>query len=221
MAFASMYHKLKVKFQFLIDKRDRNIAIAYCKNMEEVIRETDYYYTKINPTRLSINERTEKGLLENISLTYGETPWETCINIIKELEIDKNDNFYDLGCGSGRMVFLVNRQFGIKSTGIDLIEDFIKISSHVSKTLELKKINFLNADFLKEDLSEGSIFYIASTCFDTALMEQIAEKLKEIKQGSRVVIITNEINCPHLRLYRSKRLNFSWSRDTAYFYEKV
>jgi SAM-dependent methyltransferase len=221
LGYARVYHYIRFKFKPLIDKKDRKIVSAYCKKIEPVIEETEHFYSKVNSISVSYSERKEKGLLENISLTYGETPWKTCVEIIKELEISKKDIFYDLGCGSGRLVFLFNRQFGIKSVGIDLIENFIKISNIVCKNLDLTKIKFINGNFLKKNLSDGTIFYITATCFDPDLVEQIADKLKEIKQKSKVIIITRQLNCEHLKLYKTKKFNFGWARDTAYFYEKV
>jgi SAM-dependent methyltransferase len=219
--FASVYHYIRYKFKYIIDKRDQQLVKTFCKNIGPVIRETENFYAKYNSTSISLNERKEKGLLENLSLTYGETPWEACVQILGDLEISRQDVFYDLGCGSGRLVFLINRKFGSKSIGIDLIENFIKISNIVCQNLDLKKIKFINADFLKKDLSDGTIFYITATCFEPELLEKISHKLKEIPLQAKVIIITRQLECEHLKLYLTKKYNFGWAKDTAYFYERV
>jgi SAM-dependent methyltransferase len=221
LAYARIYHYIRFKFRHRIEKKDKLAATDYCKNIEAVINETEHFYTKVHPINVSLTERKDRNLLGDTSLTYGETSWQAAIEIMNEIEIIPKDIFYDLGCGSGKLVFLVNAKFGIKCTGVDFIENFIKISNIVCKKLNLQKINFINQDFLKKDLSDGTIFYITATCFEQELIDKLCHKLRKIKSGSKVIAITRPFNCEHLKLLKTKKCNFSWARDTVYFYERV
>ncbi len=215
------YSFVRIKFRKYLENKDIAIVSSYCKEITPLLNEINHFYTKIHPINISVYERTSKNILDDVSLTYGETSWKGMIEIIKYLEIKKKDIFYDLGCGSGKFVFLINLKFGIRSIGIDQIESFIKISNIVTKKLQLENICFFNDDFLTENIYDGSIFYITATCFDEELMSKIIKKMKKIKTGAKVVVITQPLDCEHLELYKTMKCNFSWARDNVYFYKKI
>lgn len=222
LIFRSKYYSFtRRKFREYYEKRDKKIAIDFCNLLEDVIRESDHFYKKVNPTSISLSERKDRDILDDISFTYGETNWEAIIQIVNELEISEKDVFYDLGCGSGKLIFLVNQAFNCKAIGIDIIEGFIKVGNIVCRKLDIKNIKFINQDFMKKDITDGTIFYMTSTCFDDEMIEKIIHKLKRIKNNSKVISITRPLECEHLRLYKTIICGFSWSMDAVYFYEKV
>lgn len=218
---SKIYTIKRKRFRDYYDQKDRNFAIEYCKELEPIIKEAEHFYLKVSPTHVSLIERKEKELLDDVSLTYGETTWKTVINIAEELDIKKHDIFYDLGCGSGKLVFLINKKYGCKTNGIDLIENFIKISNIICNNLNLKGVKFFNQDFMKKDINDGTIFYITATCFDEEFLDKIMFKLKRIKKDAIVITITRPLECEHLELYKTKICDFSWAKDTVYFHKKI
>jgi cyclopropane fatty-acyl-phospholipid synthase-like methyltransferase len=64
--------------------------------------------------------------------------------ILRELEVKRNENILDVGCGTGRhSIELVKRGYNV--TGIDLSEDMLNIGRTIARDLELT-INFVRGD---------------------------------------------------------------------------
>jgi len=216
-----LYNLLRDKFPKYYEKKEKKTILDFCPQMFSVLEELDKFYQKISPFSVSLIEREEKRIREDSNLTYGEINWETIVSIAKELKVENTDVFYDLGSGSGKFVFAMNHFFGIRSVGIDLIENFIKISSIITKKLELEKVKFYHSDFFKKDFSDGTIFYITATCFDSEILTNLTKKFSYLKKGSKIIIISRPLKSDFLKLYKVKKGNFSWARDKIYFYEKI
>jgi SAM-dependent methyltransferase len=221
VADSYIYSTLRNKYPEYYEKKDREKLISYCPGMKSVLEEMDFFYKKVKPAKVSYQERKDKNILDDKTLTYGESTWNGLIKIIDDLEIKDNDVFYDLGSGSGKIIFLVNKKFGIKAIGIEFIEYFTKLSDIIKKKLDLDKIKFINSDFFKEDFSKGTIFYMTATCFNDEIMERMSEKFKKLKPGARIVTITRPLKGDHLELYKKKIVEFGWSKDHVYFYKKI
>lgn len=95
--------------------------------------------------------------------------------------------FYDLGCGSGKMVIWAHLKLKVKAVGIErntwlYLLCLLHRWYHSSEAVVFKR-----ADYFKENLSEADVVYF----FDlpTSLNHaRLAEKLKqELKPGSRVI----------------------------------
>jgi hypothetical protein len=130
---------------------------------------------------------------DDVHPTYGEILPESVSTMIANLNITKNDVFYDLGSGTGKVVVQFYLETPVKkAVGIELgtvrheiatdIETFIK-NKFESK---YKQLNFINDNFLNVDTTDGTIFYLCSTCFTDELMNKLYHK---IKQSSRLKYI--------------------------------
>jgi SAM-dependent methyltransferase len=221
MIKSKYYSFMRNKFRDYYENRDKKLAISFCNQLEDVIKESDHFYKKVNPTAISLSERKEKDVLDDISLTYGETSWEAIIKIVNELDISEKDVFYDLGCGSGKLVFLINQKFNCKAIGIDVIEGFTKVGNIICRKLAIENVKFIYQDFMKKDINDGTIFYMTATCFDDEMIDRIVHKLKRVKPKSKVISITRQLEGDHLKLYKTIICGFSWSMDAVYFYEKI
>lgn len=221
LADSYIYSLFVRRFPDYFENKDREKLLKYCPEMGKVLDEMDHFYKKVSPTNVSYQERKDKNLLGDKTLTYGESTWMGLIKILNQIEIKPKDVFYDLGSGSGKIIFLVNKKLGIKTVGIDKIEYFIKISNIISKNLDLEKVKFKNSDFFTEDISNGTIFYMTATCFDEEIMQKLSEKFKKLRDGSIIISITRTLKGEHLKLFRKKIVEFGWAKDTAYFYRKI
>ncbi len=100
-------------------------------------------------------------------------------------EIEKGDNFYDLGCGDGRMVFAAAKR-GAKAKGLEvalfpfLIASFLKLFQK-----EKKNIKIIYRDIFSVNFSDADLVYFFLL---PKVYPKLKEKLeKEMKKGSRVV----------------------------------
>ncbi|MEM7496040.1 MAG: hypothetical protein AAF471_07985 [Myxococcota bacterium] len=153
-----------------------------------------------------------------LSHVYGEITFAGADNLIDELNPTKQDVFVDLGSGRGRLVtHLALRSPVRKALGIELSQmrydesvralDRIKeqdITDAKGNPLDLRRIEFIQGDILKSDLSETDIIYACSTLFPKKLMEGILQKALAIPRS--VTLVSLKRYPKHPRLHHAKTL---------------
>jgi SAM-dependent methyltransferase len=158
------------------------------------------------------------------NLIYGETPCSTIKEILQQLEITSQDHFFDLGCGRGLNVFFVNRYFQIPATGIDVIPTFIKQAKALANSLKLTEVKFEreNLAWLTMDqIGHGTIFFMAGTAFDDALLAKITLRLELLPKGVRLITLSDALSSELFHVTAVKRYHFSWGKTDVYFHEKI
>ena len=175
-------------------------------------------------------EQIKKYSKDKIQLTYGEILPESLNEIIKSLNLQENDVFYDLGAGTGKVALQVFLTTPIKkSYGIEAFEPRHLIAKKIYQQIEKKYHNFFNYDtalnsinnnFLKHDLQNATVIFTDSLCFSDDTMKQLEHKFKKIPKLKNVVSL-RKINSDLLKLRDTSQLEFSWSKGsptTVYTY---
>jgi len=124
------------------------------------------------------------------------------VKIIKKYTPDAS-NFYDLGCGHGRVVLEIKKEMpNLNVYGID--KNPIRIFFAKIKALILKrKIHFINENIFNIDLSQADILY---TYLWYDLMPVLEEKVKkELKKGA--IVITNTSHFSNLKPIETIRVH--------------
>ena len=152
------------------------------------------------------------------TLTYGETLFFSAWKVFVFAGMTGDDVFYDLGSGTGNVVFFANILYGIKAVGIDAIDTFIDYSNKIKKDLSFHKVTFIKGNFLEQDLSEGTVFFTVSTAFDPETRAGIAEKFKSLPKGTKLVTVTHQMDCPHLEVKARHRILFSWGYEDIFLH---
>lgn len=158
------------------------------------------------------------------NLIYGETPCLTIKKILEDAEIKPTDHFVDLGCGRGLTVFFVNLYFQIPSTGIEVLPTFVKRAEKLSKSLELKNIEFIRENLswvTLEQIGKGTIFYLTGTTFEDELLAKIASRLELLPVGIKLITLSDAIPSTQFQVTKVKSYYFSWGKTDVYFQEKV
>ena len=208
-SFYNMGLALLEMFVFFNNPKLRKVAFALFKQ-----------YALVDPYRISSNEASHININRD-NLIYGETPWYSIHKILKYINPGPNDVFYDLGSGRGKVAFFVSVFFKIKAIGIDLIPTFIKNSENLQKQLNLDDVKFTKGNFIDMDISDGTIFYIAGTCFDDDMIDAVLEKIKQLNDNSWVITLSYPLNSPHLTLEKTLILPYSWGKGTVFIQKKV
>jgi ribosomal protein L11 methylase PrmA len=104
---------------------------------------------------------------------YVPTKTKVILNLLKEAELKKNQIFYDLGCGDGRMAIEAAKNFKVKAIGIDVNPILIKMARFKARLQHIKNVEFKTANILKTDFSRAQVIYIF-------LMPELIKKLKVI-----------------------------------------
>jgi len=107
--------------------------------------------------------------------------------VLKEAELNSGESFYDLGCGSGKVLFEAHKTYGCKAIGYELnLPVFLLAKFKVfifGKSRDIK-IHFKN--FLNQDLSGANVIF----CYLTPrLMRKLKQKFsrESPKKGTRII----------------------------------
>lgn len=161
-----------------------------------------------------------KKIPASVTTIYGELLEESITKLFSEIQVKKNDVFYDLGSGTGHVVLQVALEHGIRSTGIEYVTNRCnEAQASLDKLVDskhriAKKITFICGDFLKQDLMDATIIYMANTCFTDDLMTKLLKLFKKCPK-LRYVLALKEIVDPFLTLEKTMILATSWSAETT------
>lgn len=129
--------------------------------------------------------------LEHVSemIDYQPSPASVVLDLLDQVEPSRDDIFYDLGSGLGRVVILVSLLAGIASRGIEYQPTFCSYSREVAAALGLTEVAFVNSDARSADLSEGTIFYLF-TPFTGSMLQTVLGRLYQESQRRQITICT-------------------------------
>lgn len=189
-------------------------------------------YANINGYEVSIGAQDNfKG--DTKSLIYGELPFETCQNIINQIQPKSNGVFFDLGSGTGRIAMTAHLLHNFrKSIGVELLDGLHDKACEIKNTFEIdllppirskfegSDLQFLKANIFDVDLSEADFVFINHPFKGDQLFDDLETKLiSELKPGTKLVTIIRHLRNPAFKSLGSKNYKFSWGNSTAHFAE--
>jgi SAM-dependent methyltransferase len=120
-------------------------------------------------------------------IAYVPTRYDTVKDLLWLAEVGPNDVVYDLGSGDGRIVIAAVRDFGArKAVGIEIKPELIEKSrASAAKAGVADKVEFIQGDLFKSDLSEASVVVLYLS--HAANLDLRARLISSLKPGSRVV----------------------------------
>jgi precorrin-6B methylase 2 len=128
-------------------------------------------------------------LLLSLLVSPSHTKRKEMKKLIEKLELKDGDVFADLGCGDGRVVFEVAKNFKkVRCIGYEISPIHIMIAN-LSKLLLFpfsKRVMIIPEDFTKADLSNIDVFYINWGSNITPRLEDLKKSLENDK-NSRVI----------------------------------
>jgi precorrin-6B methylase 2 len=172
------------------------------------------------------SQEKEKLNLNKTSFIYGEIIFDEFVELLKKVNPQKDDIFYDLGSGLGKPCLAISLAFEIKkAVGVELLPDFIKASREVyEKTKEIfpeiNEVEFREENFLETNLEEATIIFLHATCFDEKEMEKIEESLLKLKKESRIIVITKSLKNSKFLLLEEGSIKMNWGTATFRIYHK-
>jgi precorrin-6B methylase 2 len=183
-------------------------------------------------------------------LTYGEVSAESISQtVLPLLKLEADDVFYDLGCGTGKIVVQVAMQTPcMVAKGIELMQNRVREGAKALERLEDMKLPVLNdkevrivqGDILKPPAAapvmDATVVFINNVCFTPELMLKVLDVLSSMPRLKRVVTL-RKICVRHRPLKCARANNFcvdyvqppeeaeikvSWAHKTSvYLYERV
>lgn len=183
-------------------------------------------YKDIDGISISLSERNKLNITSK-EFVYGEIEFDSFIELLEKIKPKPEDIFYDLGSGTGKPCTAIGLVYDIKKAiGYEILESLIEISNKIleklkQKVTNLPEIEFKKGNFLEEDFSEGTIIFSHATCFEDSTMEKLEEKLKQLKQGSKILLITKKLKSESFQLLEEGDKKMSWGYATYRIYEKI
>ncbi|MBN1325887.1 class I SAM-dependent methyltransferase [Candidatus Falkowbacteria bacterium] len=111
--------------------------------------------------------------------------------IFKLANLKPGEIFYDLGCGTGKVVIYAHKKFKAKSIGLEIALPFYCICK--CKQIFNPGVNFKYKNLYKEDLSRADVIYFFGT--PKTINEKLKAKLeREVKKGARIISYVFAIN---------------------------
>ena len=196
-------------------------------NKEQAIKKVKSLYTGINSYLLKKNDPYNKLKEHNkndVIETYGEILPKGVNEIINNISIDKIDVFFDLGCGCGKVVTQFYYQTCVKSSnGVEFSTTRFSQAQEIKEKIKItdNRLNFYRSNFFNIDLSHGTIFYIASTCFNKETMKKIWDKISNNKNLNAIIVLTRfPKTCDFSKVKRTKSIEVpcSWAKSGAKIY---
>jgi SAM-dependent methyltransferase len=121
------------------------------------------------------------------NLSYASPDYSYIRSVARRLKLSREDVFYDIGCGMGRMLCVVARQQIRKCVGIELLEPLCETARHNSLRLRGRKtpIEILCADAATADLSDGTVYYLFNPFGKDTLRDFLANLETSIARNPR------------------------------------
>jgi len=186
--------------------------------------------------RISKSERARKGLNKS-ALVYGEVDFHTlgevlwgphCIGAVPAT----GAVFVDLGSGTGRGVLAAAELMPFsRCIGVEILEGLhasaLSVAAHYEKTVRSNysaangdpraatRIELICGSFTDLDWAAAAdVVFCNSTCFDDALMDEIALQGQGLREGALVISLTRSLESPYFKLLSSEQYKMSWGHAT-------
>jgi SAM-dependent methyltransferase len=181
-------------------------------------------YAGINTYHIAEDAKAASAV-EDDNYIYGEIDCQSFVQVLEGLTPQPTELFYDLGSGAGKAVFAAALFFDLRAKGVEILSGL-----HQFATLQRERclqysaeseIEFIEADLLQHDFLSADIIFINATCFHYRLWVKLLERIKQLKKGSRLLIISKKILDSSFQLIREDMMMMSWGFAGFRVYIKV
>jgi hypothetical protein len=163
------------------------------------------------------------------SSTYGELMPSATLRLLEALELDRDDVFYDLGAGVGKVVLLAAATTTVsRAIGVELARS--RCDQAAKAFTAARRVRFpgvrraimIHGDLLSLDMSDATVAYTCSTAFSTPFMRKLTKRLATLPKLRLLATLQDLDPHPAFELLRTLRLDASWRRHTrVHLYRRV
>lgn len=133
---------------------------------------------------------TDKAVYDD-NVYYEPLDYRNVPGIMQVFSLGRDDVFYDIGCGKGRVLCLAARLRLRKVVGVELFEELCAVARQNAERLRGRKtpIDVICADASKVDYSDATVFYWWNP-FGESTMRAVMKNLREsFKKNPRSIRI--------------------------------
>ena len=155
---------------------------------------------EIHPDRITTSHAVKSTIDFARTLTYGEVEPESIAMLIPKLKMTSSDIFYDLGCGTGKIVVQAALTCPIRaSKGIELVDERVKEGTAALCRLNKmdmaanKRITIVQGDILHPPciapVVDATVIFINNVLFGPELMFHVKNTLRCCTKMTRLVTL--------------------------------
>jgi len=149
-----------------------------------------------------------------LRVPYVPTKKNVIDKIFKTIKLKKGKNFYDLGCGDGRMLIEAEKRTQANVIGYE-IAPLIYIWARIKKLYFRSKAKIYYKNFFKEKLNNADVIFCYLMPFQ---LKKLAIKIKkECKKGT--LVVSNTFKIEGLKPEKVIVKNPLQKTPTLYFYK--
>ena len=185
-------------------------------------------YHGVNGFTMDPNDRVNREDRTHVFTTYGEILPVSVGELIRGLDVNRDDVFYDLGSGTGKVCtqFMLDSD-ARKSAGIEISDTRVREANIIKQKLEEanpylfygRELTHLNQNVVECDLSDATIIYTCSTCFSPDFLEIISQKIRQTPNVRAVISLKQLPGMDGFKM-RTMPIECTWAKSTAYVYTK-
>jgi len=117
-----------------------------------------------------------------------QIPPETIREIFRFVKLGEDDVFYHLGCGDGASLSIARQEFNVKSAvGIDNSKEMVNLAKKMLVEENISNVKVIENDVVAEKFDDADV--ILCWFMDAEILDQLMEKLKELREGVRIITI--------------------------------
>jgi precorrin-6B methylase 2 len=218
------------KIQWLIDTR-RFKHWLYSPKMERYHHLCTTLYPD-NKQAMQASQQAKRLFPNQVQFTYGEITFLSFSHILSMSGPKAQDVFCDLGSGAGKAVIAASLLYPFeRCVGIELVPDLYQLSMQKkdalktilqnNTTLTGAPIDFFNQDLLHTPLHTFDVLYVNATCFIGDMWEHLQTKLREVKTGARIIMVSRFLHDPSFQLQHRLKQTMSWGDCSILIFIKL
>jgi SAM-dependent methyltransferase len=166
--------------------------------------------------------------ISNGSATYGELLPTATLRLLEQLDLERRDQFVDLGAGIGKVVLLAAMTTAVGGAlGVELSATRVAVARQAlarargARVRGAGRVRMLEADMLRCPLDEATVIYTCSTAFSSAFMRRLVRRLAKLPKLRTLVSLQDLDPNRTFELREVMRLDASWTRRTqVYVYSR-
>jgi len=124
---------------------------------------------------------------------YEPTPSSVILELVDQIEFSKDDVFFDLGSGLGKVVALVSLLAGVPCVGVEIEPSYCDYAAQRAADLGLKYVQYINDDAQKHNYENGTIFFLFNP-FGGKIFDTVLENL-HLESSKRQITICSYGSC--------------------------
>lgn len=199
--------------------RSQAIRNATRKQIKRIYKGMDGYggdetYDGIYPT--TYGEITLKGIEQLIQIFQKNQPIQSYP--------EKQQVFYDLGSGIGKIVMMVASLVpGIKSKGIELVKERHEkamIAYHALKNKSKANIELICGSFFNHNINAAWIF-ISNLCFPDEINKKLTTYLEKQLQPNTLIACSVELPTNRFTLIQTYSIPMTWEKQSSVYLYRV